>query len=1190
MKKLLFAYSLLLVLVKQDVFSQEPVKCLTDEYMQEIYLENPAYEDSMEAGFQKFHVLRKKFHQRNAIDTIVIPVHFIIVHKPGEAIGEGDNFSNARILSQLEVLNKDFARRNADTFKTPPVFPVGDTGIRFCLAAKDPNGNPTTGITRFATTLNFRANELNIKNQTRWPREDYLNIWVANMGDTLGFAYIPTPTVLPNEILDGLIVTHNAFGGPGFAPPGRFGLGRTATHEAGHYFGLRHIWRNSGCNQDDGIEDTPLQDEANYFCPTHPSPSCDNNGDMFMNYMDYTDDACMNAFTIGQGDYMRHILNTSRFSIKFSAARVCEPYLPLKLASVEIKHPRCHLENNGEITVVATGGRAPFTYQIGTEQNTSGVFSGLPAGKYSIVVKDALDVTDTIQLELINPPALVLNLTSKIDNQCFGQNNGSIRLRAAGGTGNYIYTLNGNNNSIGLFENLPNGQYSAIVTDENLCSSSLTTQISSPSEIKIDLEMLKWTSCPDSEDGMIKVVAMGGAGAFTYKLSDHETNQSGIFSNLAAGSYLLTVKDDNKCEKHLEVSINSPPPITLDHISKISPSCFNTADGSIEVFASGGTPPLYYRLNNNDHENSPIFKNLRGGAYQVVIADSSKCEKDTIVTLVAPDSILVDYEILMSVECHGQMTGSVNLIPRGGISPYQFIINGIEQTNGSIQGISSGLLRYEIKDHNNCVANGNIILEDNSPLKLSLSHIKLPGCHDSSDGEIRIVPVGAVGNVFYKLNGRDKGNESGYQGLDKGVYSVVAVDDRQCPTVLDIILDAPDELNAIYEISDLKCHNSSDGSVALKAVGGTAPYRWTFQNEIEKSGDEVKYDGLNAGIYQVVLEDAKNCRSLQSIEIIGPEPLKGGINVLNHDDCHSDNASGVVSIFAYGGTAPYLYSYDGQFASSGLFQNLIGGFYTFMVKDQNDCSIILSEYIPKDNDFQLKDLTIEDISCFGAKDGRIEVNLTGGSGDFLIRDHRADSFPEPLLNYDKGWHRVSIIDRISSCTQEIYFYIKEPDDLSIDYEYKDDDNQVGVFVIDVQAKGGTAPYLYSLDDGPYQTSYQFTGVLPGWRKVSVQDNNGCEKSIEFLIVSTSTPHFYSKNLRIYPNPANSVIYVENSKLYHISNIKILNHLDTQLSALFFEDSQINDLIPVEVSHLPAGIYFLIIDTYEQRLVKPFVKF
>lgn len=1158
--------------------------------MQEIYLENPAYKDSMEVGFQKFHVLRKKFSQRNAIDSIVIPVHFIIVHKPGEAIGEGDNISNARILSQLEVLNKDFARRNTDTLKTPPVFPVGDTGIRFCLAAKDPNGNPTTGITRFATDLNFRANELSIKNQTRWPREDYLNIWVANMGDTLGFAYIPTSSLLPNEILDGLIVTHNAFGGPGFAPSERFGLGRTATHEAGHYLGLRHIWRNSGCNQDDGIDDTPLQDDANYFCPTHPSPSCNNDGDMFMNYMDYTDDACMNAFTIGQGEYMRHILNTSRFSIKFSAARVCEPYLPLKLTTLEIKNPKCHNDKNGEITVVATGGRAPITYQMGNIENTDGVFSGLAAGNYTIVAKDALDITDTIQLELINPPALKLSLESKINNQCFGQNNGSILLQATGGIGGYTFNLNGSTNSNGLFENLSNGQYSAIVTDGNLCSDSLSTEISSPEDIKIDLEMLKQTSCPHSEDGMIKAVASGGVGTYTYKLSGHETNQSGIFSNLASGYYLLTVMDHNKCEKHVEVSINSPSPITVEHISKISPSCFNTADGSIELFVSGGTPPFHYRLNYDDQRNSPIFENLRGGTYQVVITDSSKCEKDTIVTLIAPDSILVDHDILMGVECHGQMTGAVNLIPQGGISPYQFIINGIEQTNGLIQGISSGLLRYQIKDQNGCVANGSIIMEDNSPLTLALSRVKLPSCHDSSDGEIRVTPVGAVGSVFYKFNGQDKGNESNYQGLEEGIYSVVAVDDRQCSTVLDIILDAPDELTATHEISDLKCHNSSDGSVMLKAIGGTAPYRWIFQNEIEKSGDEVKYEGLNAGVYQVVLEDANNCRSFQSIEIIGPEPLKGGVSVLNHDDCLSDDASGMVSIFAYGGTAPYLYSYDGQFASSGLFQNLVGGFYTFMIKDQNDCSIVLSEYIPKDNDFQLKELTIEDISCFGARDGKIEVNLMGGSGDFFIRDHRTDSYPNPLQNYDKGWHRVSIIDQLSSCTQEVYFYIQEPDDLTIDYEYKDDDSQAGIFVVDVRAKGGIAPYLYSLDDGPFQSFHQFTDVLPGLRKISVIDANGCEKSIEFLIVSTSSPHPCSKNLRIYPNPANSVIYVENLRSYNISNIKILNQVGVQISSLSFLKTNDNDLIPLEVSYLPAGFYFLVIDTLNQQLIKPFIKF
>lgn len=244
--------------------------------------------------------------------TIPVVVHVLYQNST-------QNISNTQIQSQINSLNQDYRRLNADASQTPSTFSGEDTEIEFCLATLDPNGNPTSGITRTFTTVNEIGTTNNYYRTSQggkdiWNRDEYLNIWVCDLGNTyLGFAY--PPGVAP-AAYDGLVIDYRNFGTLGTVTS-PYDKGRTATHEIGHFFNLEHLWGsgNGGCNSTDFVSDTPTQYEENYGCLNHPSPSCGNSGDMFMNYMDYVDDACMNAFTLGQKNRMISAIQLYRTSL-----------------------------------------------------------------------------------------------------------------------------------------------------------------------------------------------------------------------------------------------------------------------------------------------------------------------------------------------------------------------------------------------------------------------------------------------------------------------------------------------------------------------------------------------------------------------------------------------------------------------------------------------------------------------------------------------------------------------------------------------------------------------------------------------------------------------------------------------------------------------------------------------------------
>lgn len=394
----------LLLFILSALSTQAQYRCLTDELHRQLMERDPAYRER----YIRFRDVAGDEVSRMvslADTTIMIPVVVHVIQTDGapEVTGE-------QIQSQLDVLNEDYALLNASSLSIPAVWlPLAkDSKIRFTLAQRDPAGQPTNGITRSIgnkSTYNLfdpAIYETDSGGQDAWSRDQYLNIWVCPLaGNALGYANFPGSA----PANDGIVINPIAFGrlGTAVAP---YNLGRTATHEIGHWLSLVHIWgddpASSPCSGKDftgtqlAWDDTPDQAQPTFRCKAFPAlDDCATStpGYMYMNYMDYTDDKCMMLFTKGQIRKCRTVLDGVRDSLKSSSgARLPFPLnrdlaidsvlSPVRSTSGRCIQPEIRLKNNGQDTIYA----ATIRYGLNGGTHKTYTWRGtLATGEQSIV-------------------------------------------------------------------------------------------------------------------------------------------------------------------------------------------------------------------------------------------------------------------------------------------------------------------------------------------------------------------------------------------------------------------------------------------------------------------------------------------------------------------------------------------------------------------------------------------------------------------------------------------------------------------------------------------------------------------------------------------------------------------------------------------------------------------------------------
>ena len=372
--------------------------------------------------------------------------------------------------------------------------------------------------------------------------------------------------------------------------------------------------------------------------------------------------------------------------------------------SVSSTNASCNGTGDGTITINSvSGGSGTLQYSVnGSTWQTSQYFTGLNAGTYSVLVKDANGCVGQTSITITEPTAITVT-TVVVNVTCHGSSSGSITVNAAGGSGTLAYQLYGHTGyqSSNVFNNIPAGLYMVVVRDAAGCLGYIYATVTEPAAITIGAGVLN-VSCNGGSNGAIYVNANGGTGTLQYSLNGVTYQSSTIFTGLTAGNYTIYVKDASGCVETSPMTITQPVALSVSS-SVTDVHCAGGNDGVIDLTVYGGVYPYTFSWS-NDASTEDIF-NLTSGTYSVIVTDDNGCVNSQSFTINQPANPLIVNGVITNASSQFASDGSIDITPTGGNGPYTFLWSN-NATTEDISNITPGVYTVMITDANGCSTSG----------------------------------------------------------------------------------------------------------------------------------------------------------------------------------------------------------------------------------------------------------------------------------------------------------------------------------------------------------------------------------------------------------------------------------------------------------------------------------------------------